>query len=487
MASELVSPLARQLDANGDPYSGAQFKFYESGTTTPQAVYADADLSTSLGAVVTADAGGKFVPIWMDSSKSYRGIVENATGSVTLHDIDPINFTGFVDYLGNLIAVTKGPATGDAGNERTNIAIGGNTLTDNTFVDDGYAAGGGIFYNQGDWNIAIGENVLGNNTTGHRNIGIGRDALAANTTGRYNIALGVWAGKDLTTGIENVYIGTQSGQFSTTGSFNVGVGSGTLLFQTTGYENTALGDHALANISTGFYNVAVGRQAGLALTTGDSNAILGFQAGSGLTTGTYNTVMGQGAMGFATTATENTAIGRRSLSTATGSYNTGLGADSGVSITTGQQNTMLGDNAGSNVTTGSNNIMIGYAAQASSASVSNEVTLGNASVNTLRLGGGNFAVSDTDFKLSHTTTAGGTTGAQSIAKPAGRVNFAAAATTLVVTNALVTANSIIIATVNTNDGTMKYVTAEPTAGSFTLRAQPAAPTGETKVSYVVYN
>lgn len=85
-----------------------------------------------------------------------------------------------------------------------------------------------------------------------------------------------------------------------------------------------------------------------------------------------------------------------------------------------------------------------------------------------------------------TITAEGTTGAQTINKPSGSVNFAAAATSLVVTNSTVTANSIIIATIQTNDSTMKSVQAVATAGSFTLFANAAA-TAETKVSFLVIN
>jgi len=92
MASELLSAFPpRATDANNDPYSGAKWKFYVSGTLTPQNVYADADLNTSLGATVTADSAGKFVPIYFDASNVYRGILENSTGSTTLYDIDPIN------------------------------------------------------------------------------------------------------------------------------------------------------------------------------------------------------------------------------------------------------------------------------------------------------------------------------------------------------------------------------------------------------------
>jgi hypothetical protein len=91
-----------------------------------------------------------------------------------------------------------------------------------------------------------------------------------------------------------------------------------------------------------------------------------------------------------------------------------------------------------------------------------------------------------DVQLSKTVTAGGTTGAQTINKNAGSVNFAAAASSLVVTNSLVTANSIIIATVASNDAAMKSVQAVAAAGSFTLYANAAA-TAETRVNFLLIN
>jgi hypothetical protein len=108
MAAELFSPPAPALDSNANPYSGAKWKFYLTGTLTPQAVYADADLNTSLGSVVTADGAGRFVPIYFDAALSYRGICENASGSVELHDIDPIN----TDTLGQLQSDGDGAGAG---------------------------------------------------------------------------------------------------------------------------------------------------------------------------------------------------------------------------------------------------------------------------------------------------------------------------------------------------------------------------------------
>ena len=90
------------------------------------------------------------------------------------------------------------------------------------------------------------------------------------------------------------------------------------------------------------------------------------------------------------------------------------------------------------------------------------------------------------INLDKTVTAGGVVGAQTINKPAGTVNFAAAATSLVVTNSLVTTSSIIIAMVGTVDTTMKTVVAVAAAGSFTLTANAAA-TAETRVNFLVVN
>lgn len=88
--------------------------------------------------------------------------------------------------------------------------------------------------------------------------------------------------------------------------------------------------------------------------------------------------------------------------------------------------------------------------------------------------------------LDATNTAGGTTGAQTINKPTGRVNFAAAAATLVVTNSLVTTASKVMAMAESNDTTCMVKDVELASGSFTIR-MTAACTAETPVGWVVFN
>jgi hypothetical protein len=87
--------------------------------------------------------------------------------------------------------------------------------------------------------------------------------------------------------------------------------------------------------------------------------------------------------------------------------------------------------------------------------------------------------------LRATLTAGGTTGAQTIDKMSGSVNFAAAATTLVVTNSLVTTSSIVLVQVHGADVTAISARVTLANGSFTITLNSAA-TAETKVSFVVF-
>lgn len=89
------------------------------------------------------------------------------------------------------------------------------------------------------------------------------------------------------------------------------------------------------------------------------------------------------------------------------------------------------------------------------------------------------------ISFNKTVTPPGTTGAQTINNPTGTVNFAAGASTLVVTNSLVAVGSIIMLTLGTVDTTMKSAVAVAGAGSFTITANAAA-TAETIVNFTVF-
>lgn len=94
--------------------------------------------------------------------------------------------------------------------------------------------------------------------------------------------------------------------------------------------------------------------------------------------------------------------------------------------------------------------------------------------------------SGSGVSLERTITAAGTTGAQTINKMSGTVNFAAGASTLVVTNSLVGTSSIVYCVVRTNDTTATIKNVVPAAGSFTITLSAAA-TAETSVGFFVTN
>ena len=70
--------------------------FYQNGTSTPKAVYADKNKVTSLGAEVTADSAGVFVPIFLDGT--YRVTLKNAAG--TTQTGWPVDNVGGEDTVG---------------------------------------------------------------------------------------------------------------------------------------------------------------------------------------------------------------------------------------------------------------------------------------------------------------------------------------------------------------------------------------------------
>lgn len=88
--------------------------------------------------------------------------------------------------------------------------------------------------------------------------------------------------------------------------------------------------------------------------------------------------------------------------------------------------------------------------------------------------------------MGKTVTAAGTTGDQTINKTTGTVNLAAAATSVVVTNNLVSTNSIILAVAGTNDTTCYVKNVVAAAGSFTINMTGAC-AAETRVNFMVTN
>lgn len=91
MTGQLLTGMPRSTDGNSAVQAGAMLYFYATGTTTQQAAYADAGLTTPLSNPLIADAGGRYAPAYLDPSKTYRIYETNSGGAATGLDIDPVN------------------------------------------------------------------------------------------------------------------------------------------------------------------------------------------------------------------------------------------------------------------------------------------------------------------------------------------------------------------------------------------------------------
>ncbi len=136
------------------------------------------------------------------------------------------------------------------------------------------------------------------------------------------------------------------------------------------------------------------------------------------------------------------------------------------------------------------NIFVRWTSSSSNALGTIDVGIFRNAAGVLEIDDGTNAAAYRDLKLRKllvdaTMTAAGTTGAQTINKGAGSVNFAAGATSLVVTNSLVTTASIVLAMVDAGSAVhvQRVVTA---AGSFTINLNTTAG-AEVAVKWVVLN
>jgi len=69
--------------------------------------------------------------------------------------------------------------------------------------------------NSGNYNSAIGSQVLKNNTSGSNNTSLGFQSLNTNTTGNNNVTLGYQSGFSNSTGSNNIFLGYMSGYYET--------------------------------------------------------------------------------------------------------------------------------------------------------------------------------------------------------------------------------------------------------------------------------
>lgn len=78
------------LNASGEPDLGATLTIYNTGTTTPAAIFSDPGLTTPIANPQTADSAGRFTAQasvwWADSSIAYDALLHFSAGSVLTFD-----------------------------------------------------------------------------------------------------------------------------------------------------------------------------------------------------------------------------------------------------------------------------------------------------------------------------------------------------------------------------------------------------------------
>lgn len=461
---------------------------------------------------VTGLGQTNYFPIWRNgfsittNSQIYQ--LGTLIGIGTTNPATELMVQGVIGLKGNPFLTWNGTGNNfigtDAGSNRTtgdfNTLIGyqtGKSLTvNNSVVAIGYQAALNI------GPLAIHSTIIGT-------------AAGQNLNAPLNTIYGYHAGRLLTNGQENVLIGDMAGSAMTNAQYNTIVGANAGLANQGGNNNTFVGRQAgTANVS-GSDNVIIGHQAGLAATTSTSLTIVGVEAGKTLTSSANN----------------NTFVGYRSGNVDTANNNTFFGYGSGIANTTGTDNICIGINA--TTTTESNHTLIGgpgrattnffigegitdasplalwvrttgasgadiaaanfnlVASPGTGTGVGGSIKLWTAgagstgaSLNTLT---NRFSIGPTGkIDLETTITAVGTTTTQTIDKMSGRVNVAAAGTTVTVNNANCTTNSLVFATIASNDTTATLKNAVSGTGSFIITLTAAA-NAETKINWLIIN
>jgi len=91
--------LKTENDINGKPMVGCQAFFYDANTTTPQTVYSDSDLATTLDQPVETNQFGRWPAVFMSANPgTYHSKVLDPT-SALLWDVDGISVPQDADYV----------------------------------------------------------------------------------------------------------------------------------------------------------------------------------------------------------------------------------------------------------------------------------------------------------------------------------------------------------------------------------------------------
>jgi Chaperone of endosialidase len=243
----------------------------DSGTNTAMGGNALAWLTTGYqntgagyGALQGVTSGYKNTAFGYVALASNGGGIDNAAfGSAALHlSTGSYNSAFGMDALYSLGAdgTSYNTAVGSYAayssiNGVANVAVGADSMYSNTTGESNTVVGYNAFYSSqtGSDNVAVGRDAM-SSLDGIANTAVGDAALIGHTgySGNYNVAVGY----DV---LPNLY----------SSSYNTGVGSQALWSDTTGSNNIALGYQAGYNVTTGSNNIEIGNMG----SSGDASVI----------------------------------------------------------------------------------------------------------------------------------------------------------------------------------------------------------------------
>lgn len=163
--------------------------------------------------------------------------------------------------------------------------------------------------------------------------------------------------------------------------------------------------------------------------------------------------------------------------TVTGNASAGNISTSGTLTVTGNATFNSNATISGNQTVSGTQTVTGNQTLSANATITGNLKPNSNGVSLLGSGGLGFK----ELFLDYTNTA--TVGNVTINKSSGRVNVAAAATNITVTNSLVTANSHVMAVASQSDTTGRVTSVVPASGSFTINC--VAPTANMSVDFLV--
>jgi hypothetical protein len=289
---------------------------------------------------VTVFTGGGTVQLVSESDNVVPSMIISNNNAYSGH----LRFRNYLEVQPNLTHTTAGGIDVRDTNGNATIMLNGanGNVTAASFTTEG-AAAGDFYAGPGAGNSGI---------TGQYNTAVGNSALLNDTTGGANTAVGAGTLVFNTSGYNNSAFGEDALAFNSTGSNNVACGLDTLALNSSGYDNTAEGENAMEFNTTGDANTAIGGNALYYNHTGYNNVAVGFEA------------IQDDDGDF-----DNVAVGVASFQVNAGYQNTGIGTYAFQTLTAGNGNIGLGYSAGKSLSSGTNNIYIGNLGKSSESGI----------------------------------------------------------------------------------------------------------------------